>query len=349
MKRLQRSLTASRSSALCFTARAGHVVQVDVGRLLTAHVTNVARCGSPWACAVCAPVVRQRRAEEIDAALHRHLDGGGGALFVTLTLRHHRGDTLASRLDVIARSLHHVLSGEPWKRRRDALGYVGTIKAVEVTWGEANGWHPHSHSLLLTERPVTEMERADLEQWMHGRWSAVAERRGLGTVTRAHGVDVRQVKTAGTLSEYLTVIESAWSPGLELARSDLKRWTPFDLLREVLATGEARPVALWLEYERASFGKRAVVWSPGLRQLLCGVEVEATDEELASSEGIDLGLIRALVPGSVWNQTVRDATTGELLTDIERAAGCLLFIADTLGHYVRPLELDTKAMHDAEA
>ena len=307
---------------------------VSVGRQLTAHVSGLRRCGSPWSCPMCAPVVRQRRAMEIDAALRRHLDNGGGALFVTLTLRHHRGDTLASRLDVVSSSLHHVLKGEPWKRRKESLGYIGSMKSPEITWGEANGWHAHSHSIMLTERPATEIERADMQEWIFGRWLSVAERRGLGSVTRAHGVDVRPVFTAGDLGQYLTTIEGGWSPGLELARSDRKRFTPFDLLRNVLTSGETEPAALWKEYERATFGKRAVMWSPGLRARLCGVEDEATDVELASSEGLDLALLQAIVPPDVWNQSMRSATTGELLTSIEHAAALLFFIADTLGQDV---------------
>ena len=331
-------MTSAKASLLCFFGR-GQAVSVDVGRRLTAHVSNVYRCGSSWSCPLCAPVVRQRRAEEIDGALRRHLESGGGAMFLTLTLRHHKRDTLASRLDVVAQSLRLVLTGEPWKRRKVALGYVGTIKAVEITWGESNGWHAHSHTLLLFSRPLTDIETRDLHEWIYGRWSGVAERRGLGHVTRAHGVDLQPVRTAGDLGEYLTTIDSAWSPGLELARSDLKRFSPFDLLEALMETGESRWRTLWLEYEDATFGVRSVKWSPGLRALLTGIESETPDEQLAASEGIDLTLLRALVPTDQWNQTVRDATTGELLTDIERCAAALLLIADVLGHDVPVLDV----------
>jgi len=318
----------------------GETVTVDVGRALTAHVSNVHRCGSPWSCPVCAPVVRQRRAMEIDAALHRHLDGGGGALLVTLTLRHHRGDTLSSRLDPVARSMRDVLAGDPWQRRKSALGYVGVMKAVEITHG-ANGWHPHSHSIMLLERPATENERCDLSSWMYGRWSSIAQRRGLGSITRANGVDVRPVTDAGNLSDYLTVVEGGWSAGLELARTDRKGRSPFELLRQVLETGDARTAALWREYEAATFGKRAIVWSRGLRELLCGNELETADEELAASEGLDLALLRWLCPAEVWNETVRSGSTGQLLTEVEHAAALMLFIADTLGHDLPVLDLPT--------
>jgi Replication protein len=316
------------------------MVTVDVGRMLTAHVSNVYRCGSSWSCPLCAPVVRQRRAEEIDAALRRHLDAGGGALFLTVTLRHKKRDTLASRLDVVSQSMRLILQGEPWQRRKRALGYVGNIKAIDITWGEANGWHAHAHVLLLFDAPVSEAQRSDLETWVFGRWSKIAENKALGTVTRAHGVDLRQVTTSGDLAEYLTTIDSDWSPGLELARTDIKRWSPFDLLTLLMQTGDVRYRALWLEYEEATFNKRSVKWSPGLRARLTGVEKETPDEELAASEGIDLTLFRALVPTDVWNATVRNATTGELLTEIECVAGVCIFIADLLGHDLQPLDLE---------
>ena len=332
-------MTAAKSSLLCFYGR-GQVVTVNVGRMLTAHVSNIYRCGSSWSCPLCAPVVRQRRAGEIDSGLRVHLDDhGGGALFLTLTLRHRRRDTLSSRLDVVSQCMNLVLKGSAWERRKLALGYVGNIKAIEITWGETNGWHAHAHVLLLFDAPVDEHLRADLESWIFNRWSAIATGRGLGTVTRRHGVDLRQVTTAGELAGYLTTIDSDWSPGLELARSDIKRWSPFDLLGLLMSTGDTLYRALWLEYEAATFGKRSVKWSPGLRARLTGVELEVDDVELAASEGIDLTLFRALIPTDQWNATVRSATTGQLLTDIERAAAAFLIIADTLGHDVAPLDI----------
>jgi hypothetical protein len=195
------------------------------------------------------------------------------------------------------------------------------------------------HALLFFERPLDAAEVADLESWMFGRWLNVAMRKGLGTVTRERGVDVRPITTLDGIADYLTTLESGWTPGLELTRSDIKRRNPFDLLRAVLDTGDSATVALWLEYELATFGKRAIVWSPGLRKRLLGVETEESDEAVASSEGLDLALLRALVPTGRWNATLRDATTGALLTDIERCAAALFFITDTLGHEIDPRDV----------
>lgn len=289
-----------------------------------AHVSGIKRCGSPWACPVCAPQVRERRAVDIDQGASGHLGAGGGVLFVTLTLRHHRRDGLEPRLAVVAQALQRSLSGAPWKRRAATLGYVGAIRAVEVTYGES-GWHPHCHALLFFDRPLTERERGELELWLYGRWSGVCEKRGFGTISRRHGVDVRTVTAPGELAGYLAKVDGGWGAGLELARGDLKRGgkgrTPMALLAEFLETGESRLAALWREFEAATFGKRAIVWGPGLRAKLLGQEAEISDEEAAAGELEGEAWFRALVPAHLWNRDNVAGRLGLVLTAIEvRAA-----------------------------
>jgi hypothetical protein len=345
MKRGQSRLTSSISSRLCLSARLAEVV-VDVGPLLLAHVSGIMRCGSVWACPVCAPVVRGRRARDIDEGVAPWLghdrslqgrstpdadvepskSGHGTVLFLTLTLRHHLADGLAGRLAVVSWALRHVLKGAPWKRRKEALGYVGAIRAVEVTYGR-NGWHPHLHALLFFERELSARELADLKAWLFGRWGSVCEARGFGSITRANGVDLRPVRASGNeLGEYLTKVDGGWGAGLELARADLKGGrrsgsrSPFSILREFLETGDAELLALWKEYEAATFGKRAIVWSRGLRARL-GLAAEVSDEEAAAAEGEDVELwLRALVGSKAWEGHRRAGTGGQLLARIEEAA-----------------------------
>jgi hypothetical protein len=314
-------------------------VAVDVGAGLQAHVGGIKRCGSPWACPVCGPYVRSRRADHINEGVSWWLSQGGGAEFVTQTLRHHLTDSLVSRLDVVSQSQRLVLSGEPWKRRARRLGFVGGIKAVEVTHSERNGWHAHSHSLWLFERPLTDAQRADLESWGFGRWRAVASRRGLGEVTREHGFDMRRVWGADDLGDYLTKVEGGWSAGNEVARGDLKGHGPFELLRELIETGERKWARRWREYESATFGRKAVNWSPGLRGRLLGNEEEPSDVALAAAEGADLTLLRALIPKTVWDGWVRGGVSGDRLGVVEQVAGVLLAMSEYSGAVVQPLDV----------
>jgi hypothetical protein len=333
------------SSRLCWFAGVANVA-LDLGQQRVAHVSGVQRCGSPWSCPTCAPVVRERRAGEIDLGLSRHLDGGGGAVFLTLTVPHHRPDRLVERLDVMARALGLVLKGAAWERRRARLGYVGAIRAVEVTWGEANGWHPHTHAVLLFDRPLTDAERDDLEAWVFAHWVAVCERHDFGAPTRAHGVDLRPVTGAGDLAGYLTKVEGGWGPGLEVARADLKRSTkgdrlvPVQFLERLIATGEKRWADLWREYEAATFGKHAIVWGRGLRDRLLPDVEEVTDVEAAAAEGADVTLLRALVSAAAWNSLVRSGHVAQLLTDFEHVGAWILTVAHLLGYEPPPLDGD---------
>ncbi len=127
-----------------------------------------------------------------------------------------------------------------------------------------------------------------------------------------------------------------------MARGDAKRGrrgsrTPFELLVELAATGDTGIKALWLEYEAATFGKRWLRWTPGLRERLLGTAKERTDEELAASEGVDVALIRWLVAAGEFRQHVEAGTTGLLLDQVEEAAGWTIWLSDLLGHPLRPV------------
>jgi hypothetical protein len=286
-------------------------------------------------------VVRQRRALDIDQGLNGWLAKGGGAELVSLTDSHDLRDPLEPRLAAMTGALTDLLKGSAWERFKGRLGYVGAIRAVEVTWGEVNGWHPHNHVVLVFEQPLTEEQRQQLWRWLHNRWAGILARKGLGWISEAHGVDVRQV-TGDVLGEYLTKVEGGWSTGLELARGDVKRGkrgglTPFELLADFAATGELASRDLWLEYEAATFGKRWIRWTPGLRVRLLGTEVDKSDEELAASEGVDQAVIRWLCEAPEFWRHAQRGTTGLLLDQVEEAAGWVIFLSDLLGHELRPL------------
>lgn len=343
LKRIQRRVTVLRAAALCMFGRVdGPHVQIDVGASRIAHVSGVHRCGSPWACPLCAPVVRQQRALEIDQALAEALSRGWGGLFVTSTLRHARGDSLASRLDVVSEMGRNVRKGAPWDRRRDRLGFRGVIQTTEVTWGNSAGWHPHSHAVWLFERPPSDDEVADFSAWHFGRLSTIATRKNLGSLDH-RAFDVRRITEPGALSQYLVKIEDGWTPGMELARGDVKRGrsgrlTPFELLGWLATTGEVVPYRLWQEFERATKGKHAVRFSPGLRRDLLGDEDGATDEELAAAEGLDLTLLRCLVENADWNRLVATGRRGAFLSEVEDVASTLMLMADLLGIVIQPID-----------
>ena len=270
--------------------RIGETVGVhhEQGTTNAAHFSGTFRCGSVWSCPVCAAVIRAHRADEIGRAVAAHLENGGGALFVTLTMRHKHADELHDTLDTAMLAWRKVQTGAPWGRFKDQIGYAGSIRTTEITYG-ASGWHPHHHVLLLTDRPMTKDAAEAAESSLSALWIRRVVALGGRTPTRAHGVRVEAVDGQGqVLAQYLAKVQEHQSErrtdiGKELARGDLKTGKagslmPFELLDD--ESGSPVPQRLWSEYYAATYGRRAFSWSRGLRDRLLPAEDELTDDEV---------------------------------------------------------------------
>lgn len=291
--------------------RIGGQVGVHGGKDSGAHFSGVEQCASIHACPVCAAVVRARYAAQIQAAVEQHQAAGGGVVFVTATLRHKRSDALDVTLNAALEGWRRTLSGRPWQRMREEIGWVGTIRTLEVTHNaDGGGWHPHVHALLfLDAEPSTAQLRA-FDEWFFPRWAARVSTLGAGTPNRAHGLDLQVVRDGKALARYLGKVQDEGAKrtkvGAELARSDFKtgRGTsrnPFELLDADASDGEAR--RLWIEYVRATKGRQAVTWSDGLRDRF-DLDPEATPDEILAET--TTGDLRFTVPAQTWDRIQRD-------------------------------------------
>ena len=270
----------------------GGAVGVHGSSVQPAHYSGTERCASIWACPVCAAIVRAERAREISAAVEKWQKRGGVVVFVTLTMRHKASDGLNVTLDAALQGWRYLLQGSPWKKQRARLGIAGYVRAVEVTWGAVNGWHPHVHALLFLENEPTSGDLIQLEHWLYERWSRGVVKYGGGLPSRLRGVDLRMADKDGkVLAQYLAKVQDekkdrpSYDVGSELARSDWKtsrgggnelRYMPF----EFLDAPEGVPAsALWAEYVAATHGRRAITWSRGLRELV-ELDPEKSDEDV---------------------------------------------------------------------
>ncbi|MGW0172054.1 hypothetical protein ACWDWT_43930 [Streptomyces sp. NPDC003343] len=288
------------------------------------------KCGKIWLCPVCSAKIRHGRAEEITTAVVTWIRQGGTAYLVTFTARHAAAHRLADLMDAIqgtradaAKGIkrkpgayQRLITGGHWAGRpdrgqdgiRDHVGYIGMIRATEVTVGQANGWHPHIHAIVLVGGRTTgtgadrqvidtfEPSAGALEMWQQ-HWSTVWTRHlhrvdPAFTPSDAHGVDFKRLETAqdaADLGQYIAKLQEGGkeiSPANELVRADLKggrggNMTPFqvlgrigDLIGGVLEEDAAGHGSLdwclstWREYEPGVKGRRAIEWTRFLRQLL---------------------------------------------------------------------------------
>lgn len=292
--------------------RAGEVssvVSVGVTDDGVTHVSGIKRCAS-WACPVCAPAMGETRSREIDLGLSEALARGWYCYLVTATVSHKLGDYLSDVRNLVHDSWRAAFAGGSSTRWKARSGYVGQIKSSEATYG-VNGWHPHIHAVLIFTKPQPGLAA------LGARFARMVGKRGGFCASAGRGWDWAPITTASAISGYLCKVEGGWGAGLELARTDLKSarrggLQPFELLARA-AAGDGPAAVLWRIYERATFGRRKLVWSRGLKVML-GV-TEVTDDEAA--EGVKPHDFVAVVdvPAAVWNRAV---VTGVLAEVLER-------------------------------
>lgn len=233
-------------------------------------------CANVWACPVCAAKISERRREELKRAIEEAKRQGLHVSMLTLTAPHYKSDDLAGLLDKMTSAQTKLWKDKAGKRLIETYGIVGRIRAFEVTYGE-NGFHPHFHILLFTERFF---EPSSMSEAFYRVWKHCCVSKGLGEPSLKHGVRVDVADEA--IGDYV----AKWGLDSEMTKGHVKRsktgYSMTDLLRAYLYTNDKQFSNLWLVYAKAFKGKRQLVWTNGLKSRLL-VE-EQSDEELATAQ-----------------------------------------------------------------
>ena len=275
-----------------FSIRPDGIVQVrDNG--VSAGFAGLASCGSIHACPVCNSKIQATRRLELGVMIATADSQGLVMAFGAKTLRHHAGQPLASLWPLQSDLWRAVTVDKSVRRLRKEMGFVGYARAAETTIG-LNGWHPHIHpTYFFSNIPRTIQLLSDLQAAETSAWINKAGRVGLDApLSEAQHLHiVTGAGAAEQLGDYFTKAghqfgdSVAWdmtSTQTKTGRRWAKTVTPWVLLAGARA-GDADALDLWHEYEKASKGKRVLTYSRGLRRRF-GLDVEATDEEIADAE-----------------------------------------------------------------
>jgi hypothetical protein len=288
-----------------------------------AHYSGLQTCSSVWSCPICSAKISERRKLEVRQAIDTHISAGGSVEMVTLTVRHGRMDVLAELMGKLRVATKKMREHRDYKELRELLDVVGSIRALEVTHGNANGWHPHFHELWLFASPLTVRQRAMLQRSLFSVWKTSSLAAGLPAPSRERGVHVQRADSA---AEYVAKwgTEPRWEAASEVTKANSKRGTgkgrtPFDLLRSY-AEGDARSGALFAEFSAAFKGYNQLRWTPGLKALF---EIaDQTDEEI-NREDVAKALRVSQVTREQWRLILRQPY---------QARAVLLRLAETGGH-----------------
>lgn len=134
----------------CHRWRTVGTVQVRVDHARNKAIfSGLESCSNVWACPICSGTITEERRHELQAAIDAWSKKGGSVYLVTLTLPHIRADSLIDTLKLAAVASLKFKQSKTWKAVMEEAGSVGTIRALECTWGSWNGWHPHFHILVF--------------------------------------------------------------------------------------------------------------------------------------------------------------------------------------------------------
>lgn len=323
------------------SVRPGGTVDVHRG-----GYAGLATCGSVWACPVCSAKIQHRRRSELQQLVDWAQGQGYSVVFGTMTLRHNADQALQDLWDTLSVCHQRVAQDRAVRELRKDLGFVGYVRAVEVTRGD-HGWHPHIHSLYLLRGDATDEEIDELADTEFAVWKRTAMR-GVTRYRRYYevaGKTIPDKTTAYTIpigapvreryelkrvtspeqafSDYFAkaVYEEKQAAGgrsaatamaYEMSGSATKTArrtsrTPFQILADLVAAGAGDLIAsgedishitddlqAWAEYESASYRRRALTWSRGLKKR-AGIG-ETSDEEIAedASDDDDAGPLFAI-------------------------------------------------------
>ena len=297
--------------------------------------SGVIQCGRVYTCPVCAAKVQERRRLEISKAFDYAYNNNKKVIMVTFTFPHHNKQTLNSMLLKQALAFRKFRQGNVWQKKKVNVGFVGLIRSLEVTYGDINGWHPHTHEAWIVDQKVNAQ---NFREWISKRWFNVCAKSGL-LPDGFHKFDKFlehsvQITDFASNSEYLAKLDDSknWGADRELAKGNVKQAKgkgshPFEFLSKSL-DGDKQSRLLFSEYAESMRGKAQIFWSKGLK-LLVGVD-ELTDEQIANAE-IDASFVLGQLDKEQWSIIVKNQKQAFIL-DLAETSGFegVSFYLDTL-------------------
>ena len=243
-------------------------VAMDDGK---AFYRGVMTCNNIWICPICAARITLERKQEL---LSYDLSDYHTSL-LTLTIQHGQGDDLKSLLSDITKMRNSLKSGRWWKENLPNL--TGHITTTEVTYGSA-GFHVHFHMLLVfNKKPNYD----DLGEKITRRWISLGKKNGR-YVSPEFGVDLSSCTSVDYITKWSIQNELIDGHKKEGKQGNMSIWQLVDRI----GAGEDKYKKVFREYAKCFKGKKQLVWSRGLKDLLPKKIIESENDN-SDSENDD--------------------------------------------------------------
>lgn len=267
------------------------------------HGGNIMSCGSVWTCPHCASRICSARKLELDQVLSWAREEGHSMYHVTYTLSHTKYDRLARTLEDLKRVRAKLFSGRWTTDFKNNHNYIGSVRVLEVTYSELNGWHPHFHEIIIFKNDFQLEGKEEskfskpvdlLKDILFERYKNQADKIGISRLpTKKYGIKVTEANENGAF--YFT----KWGLSIEMTGRVLKSakggsLNPF----EILNSNDEAMLKLGREYIKEMEGQRAIVLSNGLK-IMAGI-FAVDDRQLLINEEQSIEDWDCFTPHRIW-------------------------------------------------
>ncbi|WAC02513.1 protein rep [Lacinutrix neustonica] len=221
---------------------------------------NLAMCGLVWRCPICSMKILQGRSEQLSDILIEHEKTGNKTGFITLTIPHTKKDTLKETLDKINDNYRRFQQTRWFRNHKKNI--IGQVKALEITYTNQNGWHPHLHILYFYKthnvNQIQSFQKELVSKWVDFR----------DNNARLVGQDY-QLCYNNSIDSYV----SKWDIIKEVTAVNVKKskgFTPFQALKRLVIKDYSNfnqrffLVERFREYSETTKGKHRLSISPNL-------------------------------------------------------------------------------------
>lgn len=278
-------------------------------KLARAHYGGLMVCGSVWSCPICAARITERRREEVSKGIDTFRELGGSVFMAAFTLQHDREERLQDLKKDLTKA-HRQFNAGHYQEIKKGFGIVGSIGALEVTWSNNAGWHPHKHCLYFSEKEIKQKDISELQELYSKRYISILKSLG------HYGSDQAAVRLSLGDPQETKDYVFKWGLSEEITKAPVKSgrdggYSPFELAAWAAQTGEVQPVLLFREYFDTFKGSHQLQYSRGLRDLL-DLGSDQTDEILAKEETAE-AVLMAQIDREIWKVICIKRVRGELL------------------------------------
>lgn len=291
-----------------------HVEVYSQPDMKRAYYHNLVVCARLWQCPVCASRISEVRRADIQKGMDNI---NNRSALITYTLSHHKHDDLQTVLDALLNAFGKMKTGDWWVNFKKRYGWIGSIRALEVTYGK-NGWHPHCHEIAFVDEELDLIDFDEMREELITRWTDMIQRQGR-FASAAHGCTLEPTYTS--VAEYVSKwgrdpAEDKWSAAREVAKASSKQagesgLTPFQMLKNYGA-GDEEAGLLFQEYSTVFKGKNQLHWSHNLRKIMMLTEPELGVDEAAAQIPPGAKLLAELTQEQ-WLVVLKKKQRGQLL------------------------------------